>query len=106
MILWSRSGDRKPKTPKEERFCPLCINKVENEIHFLINCQAYNDLREKVWGDCMQLKPDFCYYTDTEKFIVLLTNEEISFEVSKLICLAMEKWKSQNLTWGGIQKRT
>ena len=84
----------KPKIPKEERFCPFCTNKVEDEIHFLINFPTYNILRKKVWGDCIMLRPNFCYYTDTEKFIFLLTNEEVSFEVSKLIHLAMEKRKA------------
>ena len=82
---------RKPKIPKQERFCPFCTNRVEDEIHFLIKCPTYNEIRKEVINDSLELKPNFIFYTDLEKFMFLLTNEQISFKVSKLIHLAMEK---------------
>ena len=30
---------------KNLRFCPFCTDKVEDEMHFLINCPVYNNLR-------------------------------------------------------------
>ena len=30
----------------EQRFCPFCKDKVENEIHFLLECPLYKELRE------------------------------------------------------------
>ena len=82
---------KKTKIPKQERFCPFCINSVEDEIHFLINCPTYNNLRREIVNDCVKLRPNFSYYTDTDKFIFLLTNETISFKLPKLVHLAMEK---------------
>ncbi|XP_076078814.1 uncharacterized protein LOC143048830 [Mytilus galloprovincialis] len=35
----------KPPIPLEERICPFCNNAVEDEIHFLINCDIYSDSR-------------------------------------------------------------
>ena len=27
--------------PKEARFCPFCPNRVEDEIHFILECKCY-----------------------------------------------------------------
>ena len=82
---------KKPKIPKEERFCPFCADKVEDEVHFLIKCPTYNNLRGEILNDCTQLKPHFPYYSDTEKFIFLMSNEYMLFNVSKLIHFSMNK---------------
>ena len=31
--------------PEEERLCPMCNDGVENELHALLECTLYNDLR-------------------------------------------------------------
>ena len=33
------------KIPREERKCPVCPTEIENEIHFLIKCELYEDTR-------------------------------------------------------------
>ena len=33
---------------KTVRFCPFCVDKVEDEIHFLIKCPLYGHLRARV----------------------------------------------------------
>ena len=81
----------KPKIPKENRFCPFCADKVEDEIHFLIICPTYNNLRGDILIDCTRLKPNFPYYSDTEKFMFLMSNEYMLYNVSKLIHLSMNK---------------
>ena len=38
----------KPKTPPEVRFCKICENgEIEDEVHFLLNCEVYQNMREK-----------------------------------------------------------
>ena len=37
----------KPITPANERFCKSCKDKVEDENHFLIDCDVYNSIRNK-----------------------------------------------------------
>ena len=37
----------KPKILASERYCKLCKDKVEDEVHFLLYCPLYKDLREK-----------------------------------------------------------
>ena len=37
----------KPKIPREQRICQLCeVNKVEDEHHFILECQAYEEIRK------------------------------------------------------------
>jgi hypothetical protein len=35
----------------EDKNCPFCKTKVENEFHFLLECAMYADLREKFLQD-------------------------------------------------------
>ena len=40
-----------PKTPKDKRFCPFWPNKVEDEIHFLLECPTYNIPRNELMNN-------------------------------------------------------
>ena len=40
-----------PKTPKEQRFCPFCPDKVEDEIHFLLECPTYEISRNELMNN-------------------------------------------------------
>ena len=37
-------------TPVEQRFCLFCKDKVEDEIHALLDCPLYNDVRVKLFN--------------------------------------------------------
>ena len=37
----------RPLIPAYERYCKFCVNEVENEKHFLLDCSLYNTIREK-----------------------------------------------------------
>ena len=37
---------RYKKIAKEHRFCPFCVNTIESEIHFLIQCPTYHPLEQ------------------------------------------------------------
>ena len=69
---------------KSERFCPFCTNQVETEIHFLIQCQAYNSPREELFETLLKTRPSFNYYTPTEKFKYLLS-EDLALSSAKYI---------------------
>ena len=43
---------RTPKTPYHLRTCNLCINSVETEFHFVMECPALQDLRSSLF-DCL-----------------------------------------------------
>ena len=31
--------------PRDQRLCKICLNKVEDEYHFILRCNGYNDIR-------------------------------------------------------------
>ena len=42
---------RHNNTAREERLCPLCKNGIEDEMHFLLQCTKYADLRNQHFGN-------------------------------------------------------
>ena len=81
------------KTPKELRLCPLCLKTVETEIHFLVECPVYTNLRENILERILLKKTAFAYYTNTHQFLYLLSDENI-LETSKFIeeCFELRKF--------------
>ena len=63
---------RHQKIPLENRFCPFCPESVEDEIHFLVSCETYKDLRKSILEKCISFKPSFPHYTDQQKFIFIM----------------------------------
>ena len=76
---------RHMKLPKEERVCEVCNNGIEDEIHFLVKCKLYETLREPILDICTELRPQFRYYSDQEKFIFLMTTPFLMGNVSKFL---------------------
>ena len=76
---------RHMKLEKDERICPVCSEGVEDEIHFLLNCKQYDSLREPLLHECSDLKMNFRYYSDVEKFILMMTTPVLMGNVSKFI---------------------
>ena len=64
---------RLKKIPLEERVCTICENKVEDELHFLTECELFDIVREKFLNDIKEIDPNL--KTDDRKllFISLLT---------------------------------
>ena len=76
---------RHMKIPKSERFCPNCDKLIEDEIHFVTRCKTYNDLRTELYHLCIKLNPNFSYYTDHEKFVFIMANDNLCVQASKFI---------------------
>ena len=60
-----------PKTPKEERFCPFCPTKVEDEIHFLLECPTYLIPRNVLIENIVKDNPNFI--SQKSKFLQLMS---------------------------------
>lgn len=75
--------------PPEKRICPNCnLNKVEDELHFLIECPNNEFNRNEFLKSCEEHIPNtFFNLTDRNKFIWLMSNEtkEIVVPLAKLI---------------------
>ena len=72
------------KTPRELRLCPLCLKSVETEIHFLVECPTYKNIRDKTVQQIISKTPSFVHYTNLQQFLFLLSDENILL-TSKMI---------------------
>ena len=81
---------RHKKIPARERFCPFCKTEVEDEIHFVVKCKTYDNLRKPLFELCADLKQNFDHYTDQDKFVFILTTEYLQITLAKFVFLAEE----------------
>ena len=64
-----------PRKPIEERLCKICNNQeIEDEIHFLLNCFFYCDLRSSLIQLAASLNHSFHNLSPKEKFSFLMCN--------------------------------
>ena len=82
---------RHQNVPLSDRSCPFCPEHLENELHFLIKCPTYANLRARLFADVEVLCIGFSYPQD-ENFLFwfLLSNPIISESTAKYIRLSME----------------
>ena len=62
---------------KQERFCPICPNVVEDETHFLIMCKAFQKEREKLFSEAKSVDENFPQKCCLDKMKFLLTNKNV-----------------------------
>ena len=74
---------------KELRFCPFCPNKIENEKHFLMECQTYKHLRIKLYRDIENIFPSIHDQPYDQKFLNLMRDVSTA-SVSRFTAKAME----------------
>ena len=70
---------------ENQRLCPFCDNKIENEQHFVIECPTYNVLRQKLFYDITENNNEFNELNEYEKFCFLLTAQDAGDLISKYL---------------------
>ena len=79
----------RPPIERSERKCFICVDEVEDEIHFLIRCPLYNEERTILFQifrrNCMHFDS---LISDEQKYIYIMTNEDIDITkaVAKFVC--------------------
>lgn len=64
--------------PPNQRLCKHCdLNICEDEIHFLLQCPNYTELRSELFTFCMSRNKYFRLYDDMQKFIWLLSSDDL-----------------------------
>ena len=62
----------------EYRVCPICnTNSIENEQHALLECSAYDAIRQQMLNTSMELNSNFIRLTNAEKLIFILSNNDL-----------------------------
>ena len=85
--LMIESG-RHRKIVKENRLCPFCPKAIEDEIHFMLDCPCYTNLRNETWHQAVRDVPGFTRFNPQEKFKFVLTENYSIITVSKFIEMA------------------
>ena len=82
-----------PKTPEDLRICDHCIqNSVENELHILLHCDQYNDLRKTLFIKINDRNTLFTNYNIHDKVCFLFnTDSHISRLAANFIFQAFER---------------
>ena len=87
----------------EERLCTFCTNrKCEDEFHFIMECDLYEDKRRELLNVIQTLYPSFKNLDNYNKFRFIMSsdNEEIIYKLGKFITINFKKrWETTN----GIQ---
>ena len=76
------------RVPFEHRMCTTC-NLLEDEYHFVIECQRYNDLRRKY------IRPSFYVRPNMFKFLELLQSTNVTI-VKNLAFFVYKAFKERN----------
>ena len=69
----------RPLVPLCDRVCPFCPNKVESEIHFLMECTMYNDIRYNIMSEMEDIVPSFSSLDSLQQFICILTTPNVMY---------------------------
>ena len=73
----------RPQTPLNDRLCKLCdLNSIENEVHFLMVCPLYEDIRYDLLQRASELIENFANLSIENKFIALMSCNEIQVTLS------------------------
>ena len=66
---------RYSKVPLQNRICKLCnSNQIEDELHFLLNCEFFEDLRRPLLFKAQRCNTDFARLNNTDEFIFLMNH--------------------------------
>ena len=60
----------------EERICPFCSN-IEDEMHVILDCSVYNDLRITLLDKASDMNPGFNDLTNSEKLKILFSERRL-----------------------------
>ena len=86
----------RPKAPVHERVCKYCnSNSVEDETHFLVDCDFYSDLRYNLFQSAQIINETFKYYDSLDKLVFLMNCKDLQFQLANVL-LKMNKRRFLN----------
>ena len=73
----------RPPLPVNQRTCFHCKNDVETEIHVILDCSLYEDIRENLLQSAEQKVFNFLELSKEDKFSQILSNPDLIFDTAK-----------------------
>jgi hypothetical protein len=80
--------------PVAERVCFNCSKSVENEIHVILFCPLYDDLRATLLNECIIIDHVFNTFNDQHKRSFVLSHPGIVRKTAKILYLILERRKT------------
>ena len=88
----------KPKTPLQDRICKFCsMNSIEDETHFLIDCDFYNDLRYDLFESASILNENFHHLNSEEKLCFLMDSDVMQFNIANYLLASFRRRRHAKL---------
>ena len=85
---------RYTNTPLCDRLCEFCDNhQVEDEMHFLLICPMYNDLRYELIHQMNVLDASFINYHPLCQLCIILNTDSVQYTLGKYLFLVYQKRK-------------
>ena len=87
---------RYERLPEAERVCPFCSSEIENEIHVMLNCPLYDDIRYNLFEKAKLLDANFNTFTDEQKIIFVFKTQDM-IRISAKTCFLILQRRSSYL---------
>ena len=85
------------KIPASERLCQHCeLKEIEDEFHFIMNCQKYHELRNHLFQKLNNISVFEQIQDDMDKFIFIMSGNNGDSEIVNLVA---------QFTWDAFSKR-
>ena len=85
---------RYSKVPLQNRICKLCnSDQNEDELHFLLNCEFFEDLRRPLLFKAQRCNTDFTRLNNTVKFIFLMNHINLTHILASTLCEMFKRRK-------------
>ena len=83
---------RYEKIPLKDRICTHCSdNEIENEMHVLLHCRLYNDLRYELFQHINALDENFSQLPPLTQFCTIMTTGSCQFILAKYLYKLMKR---------------
>ena len=80
---------KRPPIPRPDRKCPMCPEKMEDEIHFMTDCRLYGSY-DKYWEQILDITPSLSSLNYTDLFIYIMSQED--HEITKISMKMVYEW--------------
>ena len=84
---------RHQNIPLENRLCPICKLEIENEYHFVIECNKLTSSRLKLYSKVTEIVPNFLVMSDSDKFKYILSSND--YDIMKLCVIGISEMCSE-----------
>jgi hypothetical protein len=72
--------------PVAERVCPFCEEFIETEMHVLLQCPLYNQIRDVIYEKAQSVDNSFYDMSDNDKFVFMFSHPDMVRILAKSCC--------------------